>query len=247
MFYGLGLIGLFYLMRKTFNPLLLEGFLIGDYLKVCKIHPAMCPIWFVLVLINMRIILLLLNRINSLLLFIGSLIISIAFFKYIHIENILMFKTTLLCLPFFLFGHLISKNALTDKLLKIKVEYLYLLLIPLLISFIIGYRNGTNVIIFCTYGQNIIIFYIVAIVISSILIIYSHKICTKRIKLIELISEGTFLIMSVHYMMLKTIMQFFPEKGWSMIITALIALIICTGAVWLCKKYFPFALGKIKI
>ena len=42
-------------------------------------------------------------------------------------------------------------------------------------------------------------------------------------------------------------MQFFPEKGWSMIIIALIALILCTGAVWLCKKYFPFALGKVKL
>lgn len=70
------------------------------------------------------------------------------------------------------------------------------------------------------------------------------KVCTKSIKLIELISEGTFLVMSVHYMMLNTVMKIFPENGWGIIMTALMTLALCTGAIWFCKKYF-FALGKI--
>ena len=64
MFYGLELISLYDIIRNTFNISLLEEFLIGDYPKVCEIHPVMCPIWFALVLINMRIILLLLNKVN---------------------------------------------------------------------------------------------------------------------------------------------------------------------------------------
>lgn len=245
MFYGLGLIGLYCFMRNTFNISLLEGFLIGDYLKVCEIHPAMCPIWFVLVLINIRIILLLLNKVNLLLLLSISFIAGSIAVKLVNIQNILMFKTTLLCLPFFLFGHFISKNNLTNKLLKMRTEFISLLIIPLLIAFYAGHKNGNVAIIFCLYGYNIIIFYTVAITISFILMVITQKVCTKSIKLIELISEGTFLVMSVHYMMLNTVMKIFPENGWGIIMTALMTLALCTGAIWFCKKYFPFALGKI--
>lgn len=243
MFYGLGLIGLYCFMRNTFNISLLEGFLIGDYLKVCEIHPAMCPIWFVLVLINIRIILLLLNKVNLLLLLLISFIACSIVVKLVDIQNILMFKTTLLCLPFFLFGQLISGNNLTNKLLEIKTEYIGLLAIPLLIAFYAGHKNGNIAIMSCIYGYNI--FYGVAITISFILMVIALKVCTKPIKLIELISEGTFLVMSVHYMMLNTVMKIFPENGWGIIMTALMTLALCTGAIWFCKKYFPFALGKI--
>lgn len=155
MFYGLGLIGLYCFMRNTFNISLLEGFLIGDYLKVCEIHPAMCPIWFVLVLINIRIILLLLNKVNLLLLLLISFIACSIVVKLVDIQNILMFKTTLLCLPFFLFGQLISGNNLTNKLLEIKTEYIGLLAIPLLIAFYAGHKNGNIAIMSCIYGYNI--------------------------------------------------------------------------------------------
>ena len=93
-----------------------------------------------------------------------------------------------------------------------RTEFISLLIIPLLIAFYAGHKNGNVAIIFCTYGYNIIIFYTVAITISFILMVITQKVCTKSIKLIELISEGTFLVMSVHYMMLNTVMKIFPEK-----------------------------------
>lgn len=246
MFYGLGLISLYDIMRNTFNISLLEEFLIGDYPKVCEIHPAMCPIWFALVLINMRIMLLLLNKVNLSLLIFISIVASLTIMEFENIRNILMFKTTLLCLPFFLLGHLISKKNLIDNFLRIKVKYISLLLIPLLIAFYLGYKNGNIAVIFCSYGHNIITFYGVAITISSIIIITALKIATKPNKLIELISEGTFFIMSVNYMMLNTIMNLLPKNEWGIIMTSLVTLVLCTGVIWLCKKYFPFALGKAK-
>lgn len=128
---------------------------------------------------------------------------------------------------------------------KIKEKYICLLTIPLLVAFYAGHENGKVAIQSCTYGHNIILFYWIAITISFILIIFALKICTLQIKLIEVISEGTFLIMSVHYMMLNTIMKLFPINGWGMVMTALMTLALCTAAILFCKKYFPFALGKL--
>lgn len=247
MFYGLGLIGLFCIMRGSFNNNLLEAFLLGDYLKVCEIHPAMCPIWFVLVLINIRIILLFLNKTNPLLLLIIFLSFSIIYIPLNMSLNIFMLRTTILSFPFFIIGHLIAVNNLIDKLQNINFKYTLLLCVLLIFLFYIGHRNGTVAMIFCSYGYNIVVFYSVAIFISLILMVLVRKICNKSVVLVKLISEGTFLIMSIHYMLLNTVMQIFPNNGIGMIATALLTLFICLLSICFCKKYFPFALGKSKL
>lgn len=71
-----------------------------------------------------------------------------------------------------------------------------------------------------------------------------QRLCLMRLKFIEIISEETFLIMALHYIMLNTIMHYVLEKGVGIILVAFIALLICMGIILVCRKYFPFALGK---
>lgn len=250
LFYGICLIGLFCFIRGRFYPELFYSFLIGDYFSVCGIHPPMCPIWFVLVLINMRVSILIINRIIPrysfcVLLYI-SLIISVVIFTNVrNFPNIFMIKTMLLCLPFFIMGYCISQYNLMEKLKVVSLRMTFCLSIFLfLIAIYLGFQNGTVAFIFCTYGYNLIIFYIVATVLTLIWMNTLQRLCLMRLKFIEIISEGTFLIMALHYFMLNTIMHYVLEKGVGIILVAFIALLICMGIILVCRKYFPFALGK---
>jgi hypothetical protein len=110
--------------------------------------------------------------------------------------------------------------------------------------------NGRIDINHCRYGNNIVLFYIIGMfgIISTVLF---SKIYVKRIRIIELMANGTMLIMAFHYIVVAVLLRFIGLRGEDIIINPLVAGGVSLITVFLfiiptiiVKKYFPIINGK---
>jgi fucose 4-O-acetylase-like acetyltransferase len=112
--------------------------------------------------------------------------------------------------------------------------------------------NGRIDINGCNFGKNILLFYLIGMVgiISTIIL---SQICQKRIKIVELISSGTIIIMAFHGIVSLIILRVIGLRGEEIIINPFVAgfVAIINGIIFviptvIIKKYFPIILGGKK-
>lgn len=162
--------------------------------------------------------------------------------------NYFMLKTTILCLPFYYIGIYIKKRSfLVDDGAMSRIP-LWILIMGFISSLVFSYINGTVYLTTCDVSRSYILFLMSSIIGCICLFCMLQRLTRKSFSLIETISEGTLLIMSLHYLLIKPIVTFIPLDGfWGWMVDSMIIMGITTILVYLSKKYCPVLIGKKNI
>jgi fucose 4-O-acetylase-like acetyltransferase len=221
--------------------------------------PTCLPMWFLLSLFEMFLIVTLIVKIKQ-----KIYILLIAFFlgvcgyllgkepnllvniipllNYNINANYYSIATTLLCLPFFIFGYVYKKYFLQKNY--------YLGVVMFVFSLILHYYNNKPVVISqCFVQMNIIIFYL-----SSISMIYAFiQLCRfiQNIKLIEYVltyyGKNSIIVLCFHIPMVPLyhyIFRLFQHQELSIFITLLVIMVIEVGVIEIVNRKLPFMIGK---
>lgn len=162
-----------------------------------------------------------------------------------------MFFTTLLCYPSFALGILLKRIDLFEKInirLHNKTVICFILLILLVVVFYWGITNGHVDMVQCKYGSSLFFFYIITNSISFIVMLFCSLLFRENIKIITTISNGTLLVLAVHYCFISAAERLCTfETPLSRFWLGCCILFICYWAIILCERFMPIMLGKIKI
>jgi fucose 4-O-acetylase-like acetyltransferase len=145
--------------------------------------------------------------------------------------------TTTSLLPFFVLGIYLRKN---DKLLNFKG--LYLLGI---IGVILAYFNRMVNVLFIDYGKNVILFYIVATILSVSFLSVMKTFFNKGNEFVKNISIGTLFIIGFHQTAISLLEEIIPVTNMA-INLAYTTIIMLSSYLFIriLNKYFPLMLGQ---
>lgn len=222
---------------------------LGYYVDDWK--PVSTPLWFA---ISLWIIYLLVSLSKWKYYDLCLLFISLASFLILdfwEIDTYFPIDSSLMAIPFFLFG-LYCKRWL---LAQMKWKWLVFFLIP--IWYFLCYINGRTDINTCNYGSNLCLFYICGVCGSLIILSFCQLFvenvnCCSRMNLggIKTYSSGTFLIMGFNLFAISyaTDLWFllFPSINISIPIGCIIGIIILVAfypLIFFCKKRIPAIIG----
>lgn len=109
----------------------------------------------------------------------------------------LRFMSALMAIPFFMGGYCLRHhNTLENSINRTLSILLLICLTPLLV--ILGHVNGLADMQSCWFGNNILLFYINAVIGCSIVVIACKLLDNIQHKFIQIISSGTLIIMAFH-------------------------------------------------
>ena len=210
------------------------------------------PLWFLVSLFIMRIVCSLLNEryyhILLLVVVIVCLVLSsLGLLQTSYTSDYFQLQTTLICIPFFIIGYLTKKYNLL--LLLEKVYYLPRLLLLIIASIMcvyIGYINGGVNVFTCQYGRNYLLFLLVGLILSIVLFYVCSLVFSRPIKLVEMISEGTILIIALHVAFIDSIRHYIQLNTLGIICCSCLVMLICIILEYLFLKYAPYLLGRRK-
>jgi fucose 4-O-acetylase-like acetyltransferase len=219
------------------------------------------PLWFLAGLFFCKVFHCILKNIlkgNYLLMFLlTGVIIGINYFiKNTEIDLYLSIDSALMALPFFIIGNFFGEKGLFagQNTVNMKKSFMlfFLAIIGYIILIVIVPINGRVDINGFGYGNNILLFYIIGMVgiISTILF---SQIYIKKIKIIEIMANGTMIIMAFHGVIASIILRIIGLRSEDIIINPLIASIVSLITVFvfiyptiIVKKYFPILIGGHK-
>ncbi|OYP50848.1 hypothetical protein CIK97_04565 [Prevotella sp. P3-120] len=221
---------------------------------------TLCPqFWFVWVLVIMKFITNAVQRFVGIITvkWGGVILLCIIYIFLSHASRIhtsFYIDRTICAMPYFIignrirqyFGCTLEREARLENWTKIK----NLLLSALLFAFMIGimkFENGgeiTDMYHFC-FGNSVVLYYVMAMLGTAALMIVARTLPRNRI--IEDISDGTFLILGVHFQVVKGLKPVVESIGdESQLVSLLLVLILCYPLIILSKIYCPILLGKDK-
>ncbi len=238
--YSVLLMTIYFAMHGV-NTELVINHVIGNHNGNVGIWVPICPLWFIMALIWMRLIATILC--NKILLFLGGAIILYMLLNSIMPEtlDILKIKSTLLCFPFFVMGQMVNKYHVIEKFFSEKnVLYREIYLIVFLsLGVIWGYSNGSVDVNRNIYGNNLPTFYIVATSLIFVFLSLCKIYIDQKWAILQILSEGTFLTMALHYVMINPLLMFMPK-----FLAFITIVVICILLTCLSKKFVPILLGK---
>lgn len=157
--------------------------------------------------------------------------------------------SSLLCMPFFLMGIWLRKRDVIERLMswiiKNKLSVLSLLLL-IAISFYEGRFNGKVDVINLQYGNSIVVFYVVAAILSLGFMLLCRICFNRASKVLRLLSEGTLLVLSVHYVMISPLNALFGKYQFGFIVVTGVILLFCLLLIGISKRWLPIMIGKWK-
>lgn len=225
--------------------------------------PAAKNLWFVYTLILLKVIFQLVGNKN--INFIVTLLLSFVGIYICHIYNyhpMWAVTNTFLALPFFMLGYLISSKNYTTILdnvvayVKSKNNVLIGVIFVLLIilQFFVSRYNG-DAWMFCgEFGNNIVLFFILAIIGTFAIFLISAMLDNIRYKFVSLISVGSLVILEFHrdlyHPIGKLLKQYYTGVVDEALLTLAGSIIVVLAFVpitMLLQKIFPIILGKRKI
>lgn len=109
-----------------------------------------------------------------------------------------------------------------------------------------GYKNGIIDCVSNTFGLSMLLFYMNASVLSISFILLCRIILNRENTLARNISDGTLLILSLHYVMISPLKGIFGNWNWGFIAISLIIMAVCTLMILACRRWFPVLIGKWK-
>ena len=157
------IITLLYVAQKG-GQTILPNILTANYSALVGDYTSICPLWFLVSLITIKVIDILIGGHLQLqykcLIF---TIISITF-SYIQLPNYYMLKTTILCLPFYYLGCNVKVRGYLDEGGKISKIPMFVLIICFIVSLVFSYINGTVYLTTCDVGKSYILFLMSSII-----------------------------------------------------------------------------------
>ena len=168
--------------------------------------------------------------------------------SYFGIPNYFMLKTTIVCMPFYYLGCCLKKYKAFDECSMLARLPWWGILIIIFIYLGCSKSNGQVNLTTCSLGESYLLF-LVSGTLGSIALLETLRRLSKRSnksnKIIVTISEGTLLIMSVHYLMIKPIITIIPTSTvlyWLLDSSIILAITYCL--ILISKHYCPVLLGK---
>lgn len=154
--------------------------------------------------------------------------------------------TTLICFPSYIFGYLMNKKnmlEIPDKIQSpiVRNTFIFLLLVVLAIA---GKFNGRVNVFTCAVGKDIMLYYVISTIMSFLIIYIVSKLFNFTNKYIEIISNGTILILSLHVAMIDGISFGFNMNSMLSILLGIVIMVLCVMLIFISLNFFPFLLGK---
>ena len=118
----------------------------------------------------------------------------------------------------------------------------------IIVAFIIGHINSIDksINVFrCETGESYVLFITSAVVISIIYMVLVKNFLNKRNIIIENISDGTLLILALHFKAITLLGLYLPFNIVSGFISSLVIMGVSYILIILSKKYCPILIGKM--
>lgn len=252
-----------YLPFNTFIKCIL-GILTGDFVPSQYSLPVCGPCWFIVAIINIR---LLCNYINLTTKNIIMLIVAaICILKSLIIANVDLFfciDNTVMAIPYFFLGHLIQryisiKNIQICSKFKKFILSILSLAIPFIVLTVVLKYNGLmtmNLKINKTLQDKSLLLSYFAGIAGSYSVLYISHLFRNRYKFIDVISKNTLFIIFYHFLLLfilawckyRLLLHMFHSTLTQIIfslVTTFLILIISYLTILILDKYLPIVLGK---
>ncbi|MCQ2237795.1 MAG: acyltransferase family protein [Bacteroidaceae bacterium] len=207
------------------------------------------PLWFLWALFFSRLLFTALPR--KVAQFIAIPIMILCFFmngtEWMKAEtNYFQLWTVAECYPFFALGSLVKDYKVQNLDKKLHPVFSSIILIGIFITaaYFTTMNGGVNI-FRCHPGDNALLFYLTAGLMSLSLFILTSIVFHKANKNIQLISEGTLLIFAVHQSILWPLHEHLSHGLVSFLVAVGLITVFCPF-ISLCKKYAPVLIGKWK-
>lgn len=164
---------------------------------------------------------------------------------------------TLTAIPFFYIGYLCKFrwqdrcNIIIKNISNLDINIkMFFLIILIYITYVIGELNGPVWMYLGQYGANYILFLIGAFTGSGVIFIISVMLIDIYHTWTLLISQGTIVILGLHYNAIVLSSIVYPRLGLNQhnpllsFITALIVMVSFIPLIKLISRYFPIAIGR---
>ena len=151
-------------------------------------------------------------------------------------------------MPFYYAGGIMKLYRVMEHDSKLSQTPLWVLIVAFAISLLCSKINGAVNLTTCDIGKNYCFFLISGGLGSICLFEFLNRTASKSVRFVENISNGTLLIMSVHYLMIKPLKLLTPSDGiviW--LFDSVIIILITYILILISKKYCPILIGKYKL
>lgn len=243
----------------------IHGIIVGNNMENCFYTTVMSPAWFIMVIIELRLIFTFFKDLNykniSIIGFLGYVLMVICYknnlFPYFCLSSLFM------ALPYFCFGLIAAKKQLLENTSKINVYSLTKFCI-LIITALLFLQNFNGVIAMSepyrtAFGEGspeIMLLYAAGIF-GSTGIFLTSSLINKSNKFIDTISKNTLFIMFFHWVLLffvnwsgvRKIIAAIPNLAIQFVCVFFISAMIFAinyFAILICQKYCPVLLGKYR-
>ena len=168
--------------------------------------------------------------------------------SFIEMPNYFMMKTTIVCVPFYYLGSCLKVyESLGEDTTLAKLPWWCIVTI-ITIFLVCSKLNGKVNLTICSLGMNYLLFLVSGTLGSIGLFEILRRLKFSSNRVIEIISEGTLLIMSVHYLMIKPMITLVPASNvFYWLVDSFVILTMTFGLIVLSKRFCPVLLGKHKV
>lgn len=244
------------LIRNTPIFVAFNGIFLGTEISGISSMDWGTPVWFLLCLFLVTNLYYFISKLKIEKIILYNIIFGcIGYYLSIHtyknIFSIWHFDAALVAINFYTLGNLLKDKLFDEKIEKISI----LILILVLLLSIIGNKINGRVDMNSKQYSNIILFYLNAILGIAFWTISIKKLKIKNIFL-EYIGKNTAIIMAYHQRTLTFIKLIliiilklnYPEDNLLLsIIFSIIQILLCIPVIFIFNNYFPFLVGKKKI
>ena len=211
--------------------------------------PKITPFWFIWVLVVIKVIY---NFINQLELkykvFVGCLCVVYCIFANLTDKMLpFIFDRTIIALPFYICGNIFRMENLMARIFALPKFLKLLFCICGIVSLLLTLESTGSYDMFSMYeytkGRSILWYYVISLMGTIVLALCCEKLPKNRY--VEIISEGTLLILAMHMSFLKILNKVsIFNFDLSQVSVGIIVCVLCIPLITLSKKSFPYALGR---
>lgn len=147
--------------------------------------------------------------------------------------------------PFFIFGYLMqSKRDFLETLNFSALYFMTALFICLCVVIACGYFNDIVWMYLNEFGNNYLLFLLGGISGTAVLFLIAKKFEHITPYWLNILSEGTIIILGFQMVFIRIIIKIFPTRSCSDMLFSFIIMIIFIPIISICKRRFPYLLGK---
>lgn len=243
--YGVLLLG-FVTIGKGFDVSLWLNFFLGNAVALIGKYAPLCPLWFLITLILLRLASSVLNekffKISFILVLVLNVILGILFELSSLKNDYFMVIASLFCYPFWGIGVYLKESNISLKVQK-NVSSTIIAVCLIITGGGIAFINGKIDLIRLSFGNNIGLFYIAALCLSVGMLFFCKMLLNVNFNVIQDVSRGTILILGLHYVMIKPLTSLISLDSWTPFVVAPVIMIVCFVLIKISQKYCPLFLG----